>query len=102
MHDMRNGICPLCDHREIIETLAPQRYGERGELVGSLAVTYAWRKEFLQGEHWITDEPYGKLRLYVCRACGYTQSFATNPADIPIDSKNDTRLVHAGVKPLYR
>src|SRR4051812_19159357 len=98
MHDIRNGICPLCDHREIIEARALQLYGETGERVASLAVTY----DCPAGGNWNTDEAHGLLKSYVCRACGYVQSFASNPGGIPIDSQNDTRLIKGdGAKP-YR
>jgi hypothetical protein len=36
------------------------------------------------------------IRRYVCRRCGYMQSFADNPTDIPIDEAHRTRLIKSG------
>lgn len=103
MHDIRSGICPLCDHREIIEARALQIYGETGDNVAPLVVTYGKKPaSFLSSEAWNTNEPYGRLRSYICRACGYVQSFATSPKDIPIDAKNETRLIHGEAQKPYR
>jgi hypothetical protein len=87
MIDIRLGRCPLCDHREIIEAAAAEF--AHGEEVPA-AVTYE-RRWVLSGRN--PDYPYGMLKLYVSRACGYCQYFADNPGGIPIGEDHQTRII---------
>ena len=41
----------------------------------------------------LRDHPVGKLMLYVCRKCGYTQWFARSPEKIPIGEEYQTKLI---------
>ncbi len=43
--------------------------------------------------------PKGVLMAFTCRQCGYTQLFATLPADIPIGEAFRTKLVR-GPEPI--
>jgi len=87
MHDIRSGRCPLCDHREILEAVAAE-FGDAGREVPS-AITYDARW-VLGGRN--PSHPHGLLRAYVCRACGYCQYFAQDPANIPVGEEYRTRL----------
>ena len=84
MDDIRSGHCPLCKHDVIVE-VSRVTFG-----VATLAVTYHPR--------WLmagTDplQPEGLLKFYVCRQCGYAQSFVENPASIPIGEEYQTKLI---------
>jgi hypothetical protein len=47
--------------------------------------------------------PLGVLRRYVCRRCGYCQTFADEPQDIPVGSQYGTNLIaNDESKPAYR
>jgi hypothetical protein len=88
MLDMRKGVCPLCEHDEIIAA-RPAEFGDGGHEVPA-AVTYDPRMLF-PGRN--PNTPYGKLVMYVCRGCGFTQTFAQEPETIPISDEHKTRLV---------
>lgn len=42
-----------------------------------------------------TKYPRGLLKIYVCRRCGFCQTFADDPGSIPIDAEHRTRLLTA-------
>jgi hypothetical protein len=78
----------LCAHQEIIESV-PALFGDAdGEK--EQAVTYEPRW-VMSGRN--PDHPRGILRLYVCRHCGFAQSFALDPGSIPIGKDHRTRLI---------
>jgi hypothetical protein len=41
------------------------------------------------------DAPAGVFEAYICRACGFTDLYCTNPAAIPIGPEHGTELVDA-------
>jgi len=92
MRDIREGICPLCAHQEIVEAV-PAEFGDGNmELQNGVAVTYAPR--------WIMggrnpSHPKGLIRLWFCRSCGYSQQFVLEPGEVPIDAEHRTAL-HRG------
>jgi hypothetical protein len=88
MRDMREGICPLCAHQEIIESVVAEFGGEGAE--HAAAVTYDPRWVF-SGRN--PQSPHGELRFYVCRHCGHVQTFAMSPGDIPLTEGFKTRLI---------
>jgi rubrerythrin len=96
--DMRAGVCPICEHHEIIERNATEFTGKSSFEVG-LAVAHGEKDGLL--DHRL-NHPFGRLVLYVCRSCGHVQWFAQNPAKIPIGDKTGTRLIAGPEKPLYR
>ncbi len=88
MRDMREGVCPVCAHQEILET-TPAEFGD-GDMERVAAVTYEPRW-LLGGRN--PGHPHGPLRRYVCRGCGYTQLFALDPMAIPIGEGYRTALL---------
>ena len=96
--DMRAGVCPICEHHEIIERLATEHTGKTSWEVG-MAVAHGEKDSWL--DHPL-NHPFGRLVLYVCRSCGHVQWFALDPAKIPIGESTGTRLVSGPEKPLYR
>lgn len=91
MLDMRNGVCALCNHPEVIDAPALE-YLDDDEAT-PLAVTHEPDAlDFLEAKSPLA-KPYGALRLFVCRKCGFTQWFASKPHRIPIDEAHGTRLI---------
>lgn len=97
MDDIRRGLCPLCRHNEIIESIAAD-FGEQNTEKAQ-AVTYDPRW-LLPGRN--PEYPHGQLKLYVCRRCGFVQWFADDPDSIPIDEEHKTRLIKGRDPALYR
>jgi hypothetical protein len=94
MQDIRIGICPICDHREIIKAV-PREFTENQVL--RLAVAHG------RGYGGLAQElAYGFLALFVCRSCGYSQLFAEDPAQIPIGADHETELIRGPEKQPYR
>jgi len=88
MIDIRKGQCPLCDHRQILESI-PAEFGDSGTEVPA-AVTYDARW-MMGGRN--PNSPRGQLRIYVCRSCGYCQHFADDPGTIPVGPDHMTRII---------
>jgi hypothetical protein len=86
MTDIREGRCPLCDHREIINA-QPVEFCEA--IPCPLAVTHLQSSE--GGPSPL--RPVGMFHVFVCRRCGYSQWFAERPEEIPIVDGLGTRLV---------
>jgi len=88
MRDIRNGVCPLCEHNEILKAV-PAEFAHGGGEVPS-AVTYdpRWIMSGRNAAH-----PHGLLSTWVCRACGYVQWFARKPENIPIGEEHRTALI---------
>lgn len=99
MKDLRNGVCPLCQHNEIIESKVLDFID--GQIARDGAVAYEQTGLLIK----TPDDryPHGLLMMYVCRACGLTQTFAQDPGSIPIGDEYGTRLIRgqAGTEP-YR
>jgi rubrerythrin len=89
MDDIRNGRCPLCEHNEIIAAI-PAEFGNNDYEVKA-AITYDARWA-LPGRN-PRSRAYGALTTYTCRSCGFVQSFADDPGEIPIDDAHRTRLI---------
>lgn len=94
MQDIRTGICPLCDHREIIQA-TPREFSRSHVLRYAVAYGDGWTGKDM-------NKAYGLMQLFVCRSCGYSQFFTENPAQIPIDPSLETTLVKGPEKQLYR
>lgn len=88
MIDMRKGTCPICQHYEILEVV-PADFAD-ANLEQEMAVTYEPRW-VMPGRN--PSHPYGPLRIYVCRGCGYAQWFASDPQAIPVGEQHKTRLI---------
>ncbi|WP_394840814.1 hypothetical protein LZC95_27530 [Pendulispora brunnea] len=94
MHDIREGTCPLCHHNEIVRAM-PRAIDDSDD-AGSymLTVTHA-RTAQLSGMVFSLRPPvaFGIIEAYVCRRCGFVQTFAREPEKIPIGEKFETTLV---------
>jgi hypothetical protein len=87
--DIRDGSCPTCDHDEIIEAY-PYERGPRA--FEALAVTHD-RVQMFGVAGFDPASPRGRLRIYVCRRCGFAQWFADDPQGIPIGNEYLTRII---------
>jgi hypothetical protein len=88
MEDIRKGTCPLCRHNEIVEAGPTDLYGE-----------LPWQKPMVVtrgvGKHGkpIDQDGHGRLALFVCRQCGFSQWFTADPQTIPIKGEYLTRII---------
>jgi hypothetical protein len=75
MTDMRKGTCPLCGCVDIMQAIGLQLIsdGQGGIADYPDGVTYS--RDF--------SITLGQIERYICRACGFIQSFAQDPQDIP-------------------
>ena len=94
MQDIRAGICPLCDHREIIKA-TPREFSRNHVLRLATAYDRGWTGVDKDGGH-------GFLQMFVCRSCGYSQLFAERPESIPISAEHETSLIRGPEKRPYR
>ena len=82
---MRDSLtCPKCKQFKI---LFIDRVPDTGEFVSEvrdlhIAVTST-------GEGWLGEKlgRAGKLSAVVCKTCGYTELYTSNPGQIPVDGK---------------
>ena len=85
---MRDGVCPECDHRTIIET----EVAEFGLLDREVIMCVTYDKRWILP--WRNpDHGHGPLTLYTCQACGLSQWYAASPGKIPIGEEFRTRLI---------
>lgn len=87
MIDIRQGRCPICDHREIFQA-SPTEFCE--------AIPYPIAVAHLRSSEGGPSplRPVGVFCVFVCRRCGFSQWFADRPSEIPIDPEYyGTRLV---------
>jgi hypothetical protein len=94
MLDMRKGVCALCGHGEIIDAPAREFTDDDGEPV-QLAVAHAPEKIDFMGTKRSADRPFGRLRMLVCRSCGFVQWFASKPEKIPVNDTLGTKLIRS-------
>jgi hypothetical protein len=88
MRDMREGVCALCAHQEILEVI-PGEFVDGG-MERPAAATYKPRW-MLDGRN--PSHPVGLLRRYVCRHCGYSQTFVLEPGEIPLEAGYKASLI---------
>lgn len=88
MRDMREGVCALCAHQEILEVI-PGEFVDGG-LERPAAATYKPRW-IMNGRN--PQHPVGLLRRYVCRHCGFAQTFVMDPQDIPLEEGYKASLI---------
>jgi rubrerythrin len=86
MEDIRKGVCPMCQHNEIIQAWpAGQPY-----LKGEHPLSAAHGKM----NRWNGAVPlFGAMTAYICRRCGHTQWATASPEIIPIGDEFQTRLL---------
>ena len=86
MKDMRQGVCSICGHNEIIQA-APVEWAS-GFATHVLSVTHETGRLGVN-----PTKPLGIMNIWVCRRCGFVQWFAFEPQKIPIGEEHSTRLV---------
>lgn len=83
MRDIREGVCPLCSHNEILQAAAADFVEYNVKLPMSMTT------EQRDGNR----VPVGILNIWMCRKCGFSQWFAFDPDKVPIGTEYSTRLV---------
>jgi hypothetical protein len=93
MEDIRKGVCPLCQHNEILEaeTLALPAEGPARVAIARLPRP-GFIAAFKQG---LTGKRPGRgaLITFACRRCGFAQSFVADCGAVPIGEEHGTRLI---------
>lgn len=97
MRDIRSGNCPLCDHHEIVAAYPPD-WG-MNDTDHPSAVTADPRLIFAGRT---PGRTYGRLRLYFCRSCGFSQTFVELPDRVPVGEKYKTALIEGTQREGYR
>lgn len=73
--------CPKCSHEEIIYLPQIMCSGPApGIVVAALAGVFS-----------LTE--HGIMEAYICKRCGFTELYARNPAEIPLDKIDGARLI---------
>jgi predicted nucleic-acid-binding Zn-ribbon protein len=92
---IRDGICPRCQHDEIVQALPTELapYNEQ-----PLAASH----EHSRWYNATVKQQYGIFNAFICRRCGYTEWYATEPEKIPIGDEYHTRLVSRRGQGPYR
>jgi hypothetical protein len=71
-----SNVCPKCGHHEILffPQIADRDDKDRVRPLVAHVTHYDWKD----------DEEIGVLQAYVCRSCGFTELYTTEPQAIPI------------------
>ena len=85
MEDMRNGVCALCAHPEVVEC-RPKSRGYKSAYNPVVAAVvdpgfFSFNKEV------------GEILVYACRKCGFAQTFVMEAGTVPIGEPYGTRIV---------
>ena len=83
-------VCPKCSHNHILLIESVPDTGEFSTEIRQLHIA-----EVFAGEGWFGDKTTtaGRLSAAVCRQCGYTELYTTDPARIPVDGKYVREMV---------
>ena len=76
-------VCPKCQHNHILLVGAVPDTGEFSTEIRQLSIATV-----LLGQGWLGGDKLGTagfLTAAVCRRCGYSELYAKQPAQIPID-----------------
>jgi hypothetical protein len=78
-------ICPKCEGTEILffPQIADRDDRDRVRPLVVHVTHYDWKD----------DEEIGVLQAYVCRACGFTELYATEPGAIPVKKVPGVQLL---------
>ena len=94
--------CGRCGHFVLVRVRLRERSAEIGADIGSaepapLAATFGIdrRRSFWSGDHAHTNvaQPIGLMQAYICRKCGFSEIYTSDPQDIPIGEEFATELV---------
>lgn len=81
----KQHVCPKCRHNHILLIESVADAGEVKNQVRSLHVAIAFQGTGFLGNDKLVAA--GKLTAAVCKQCGYTELYSTDPDQIPVDGK---------------
>lgn len=78
-------VCPKCQHKEIlfVPQLADRDDESKIRPLVVHVVEFDWRE----------DAEFGRLQAYVCRKCGYTELYTTEPQALAVDKIPGAKLL---------
>jgi predicted nucleic-acid-binding Zn-ribbon protein len=80
--------CPKCSHGEVLFVPQVADRDDR-DVIRPLVLHVV---EF----DWRADMEFGKLQAYVCRKCGFTEIYTSDPASIPLQKlPPGSKVLHA-------
>ena len=79
--------CPKCQHDEVLffPQLADRDDSNKVRPLVLHVLEFDWRE----------DAEFGRLQAYVCRKCGYTELYTTEPQSLPIDKVPGAKVLKA-------
>jgi hypothetical protein len=77
--------CPKCSHNEIL--FVPQ-LADRDD-ARNIRPLVVHVLEF----DWRDDAEFGRIQAYVCRQCGFTELYTTEPQALPVDKIPGAKLL---------
>jgi hypothetical protein len=94
MDDIRQGVCPLCRHNQIVEAEIVISTAQGAARVGVVPIhARGFVASFKRALHGGPSHVAGQLVAYACRACGYAQQFIAGCAQVPIGEQHGTRVI---------
>ncbi|MCB9554537.1 MAG: hypothetical protein H6707_00440 [Deltaproteobacteria bacterium] len=96
----RSHTCPKCHHGEVLYIREVNDEMESRSARWRLARVKQSERGLLGDRTWINM--YGLVEAYVCRACGYTEFYTRDAAEIPVDGVSTTLLSAADKPGPYR
>jgi predicted nucleic-acid-binding Zn-ribbon protein len=91
--------CPKCDGRQIlhVDQMKLPSYGQGAIGAKPYPVPITVQQSFWRG-----TQAIGAFETFICRACGYTEWYAGDPAAIPVDEASGIRLLDNSPKATLR
>ena len=83
-------VCPKCQHNRILIIADVPEYTDNNSMRAANVATVVVGKTFMGDDKLGAAGP---LSAAVCRACGYTELYAKDPAAIPIDGTRVREVV---------
>jgi hypothetical protein len=97
MEDIRKGVCPVCDHREILEATPQVNLGDWSHSIAPkrIHMNASMARKFLLGfkQAFGIGKASGEWRAYACGSCGYAQIFVVDCANVEVSQRLRTRLI---------
>jgi hypothetical protein len=97
--------CHRCNHRELIRVLPRELTNVPGTGSREAAPMFAvYGPTVIEGSFFSSREVNapdpqngaGKMEMYICRGCGFTEWYCQDPSEIPIDPLYSTEAVSVG------
>jgi len=86
----KTGICPKCTHNRLLHVGAVADTGDDHTELHEMHLAIVFDRKGFFGDDLVRRA--GKLSAVVCKACGYTELYVLDPAELQPDGKYVTEL----------